>query len=102
MRQQTYQGQTSWAVKEPLGQAYFRFNAEDFALLQLLDGRRSLDEIKERFEQRFPHAPITAQHIREFIGSLHRSNLLISAAPEQGRSLKTRRDERRSKERLAR
>ena len=100
VRRQSYQGQASWAVKEPLGQAYFRFNAEDFALLQMLDGRSSLEEIKERFERRFPHTTITAQHVWEFIGSLHRSNLLVSSAPDQGRSLKARRDERGRKELL--
>ncbi len=101
VRQQTYQGQTSWAVKEPLGQAYFRFTLEDFSLLQMLDGNSSLDEIKERFERRFPHAVITTQHLWEFIGSLHRGNLLISSVADQGQPLKTRRDERQRKELLA-
>ena len=32
---------------------YFRFQEEEYAILQMLDGQISLDEIKERFEAEF-------------------------------------------------
>lgn len=100
VRRQVYQGRASWAVKEPLGPAYFRFNKEDYAVLEMLDGRSSLEEIKNRFEQRFPHLSITTDQLWQFISSLHRGNLLVSDAPEQGWQLKKRRDERKRKELL--
>ena len=46
--QQRYQGQVYWVVKEPVGLHYFRFQEEEYAILQMLDGQTSLDEIKDR------------------------------------------------------
>jgi putative peptide zinc metalloprotease protein len=48
-RRQHYLGRTYWIVKEPVGLNYYRFQEEEFAILQMLDGNTSLDEIKERF-----------------------------------------------------
>ena len=52
-QQQRYQGRVYWVVKEPVGLHYFRFQEEEFAILQMLDGQSSLDEIKDRFEISF-------------------------------------------------
>ena len=38
-RQQRYQGKLYWVIKDPIGLNYFRFQEEEYALLQLLDGR---------------------------------------------------------------
>ena len=38
----------------PIGLNYFRFQEEEYALLQMLDGQTSLDELKERFEDDSP------------------------------------------------
>ena len=62
-RRQHYLGRTYWVVKEPIGLQYFRFQEEEYAILNMLDGEISLDEIKERFEDEFPpqnHARRTA------------------------------------------
>src|SRR6266550_1928718 len=95
VQRQRYQGQVSYAVKEPLGPAYFRFKEEDFAVLEMLDGQTSLHDLKQRFEQRYPYHHLTKEQIWQFISMLHQNNLLISSAPEQGAQLKNRRDERR-------
>jgi putative peptide zinc metalloprotease protein len=100
VRRQLYQGQVSYAVKEPLGPGYFRFKEEDFALLEMLDGRASLDELKQRFERRYPYHHMTSEQLWQFISTLHRSNLLVSDTPDQGRQLKKRHDQRRRKELL--
>ena len=49
-RQQYYLGTSYWIVKEPVGLNYFRFQEEEYAILNMLDGRTSLDQIKEQFE----------------------------------------------------
>ena len=49
-RRHRYHGRTFWVVKEPVGLNYFRFHDEEYAILCMLDGRSSLDEIKEQFE----------------------------------------------------
>jgi putative peptide zinc metalloprotease protein len=100
-RQHRYQGRVYWVVKDPVGLQYFRFEEEEFAILQMLDGESSLDEIAERFEREFPPQTIRVEELQQFIGMLHRSNLVITDAVGQGAQLKKRRDERKSKERWA-
>ena len=100
-RQHRYQGRVYWVVKDPVGLQYFRFEEEEFAILQMLDGESSLDEIAEQFEREFPPQTIRVEELQQFIGMLHRSGLVITDAVGQGAQLKKRRDERKSKERWA-
>ncbi|MCA9173640.1 MAG: hypothetical protein KDB14_04065 [Planctomycetales bacterium] len=97
-RQHRYHGQTYWVVKEPVGLNYFRFHEEEYAILCMLDGQTSLEEIKERFEQEFAPQKITFPDLQQFVGMLHRSGLLIAENPGQGHELKRRRDEKKRKE----
>lgn len=95
---QRYQGEIYWVVKEPVGLHYFRFQEEEFAILQMLDGHTSLNQMKERFEVQFPPQKITVEELGQFVGMLHRSGLVIADVPGQGKQLKKRRDERRRQE----
>ena len=83
-RQHRYQGRIYWVVKDPVGLQYFRFEEEEFAILQMLDGQSSLDEIAERFERDFPPQTIRIEELQQFIGMLHRSGLVITDAAGQG------------------
>ncbi len=64
----------------------------------MLDGQTSLDELKERFEDEFPPQKITLEELQQFLGMLHRSGLVVVAAPGQGHQLCKRRSERWRKE----
>ena len=97
-RRHRYHGQSYWVVKEPVGLNYFRFHEEEYAILCMLDGQTSLEEIKERFEQEFAPQKITFGDLQQFVGMLHRSGLLIAENPGQGYQLKKRRDEKKRKE----
>jgi putative peptide zinc metalloprotease protein len=97
-RQHRYQGRVYWVVKEPVGLNYFRFQEEEYAILLMLDGKSSLDDIKAEFEARFPPQKIGVEELQQFIGMLHRSGLIIANVPGQGKQLKIRRDERWRKE----
>lgn len=97
-RRQHYLGRSYWVVKEPVGLNYFRFQEEEYAILQWLDGHTSLDEIKERFEAEFPPQKITLEELQQFLGTLHRSGLVVADVPGQGRQLCKRRGERVRKE----
>ncbi len=88
-------------VKEPIGLHYFRFQEEEYGILQMLDGRSSLDDIKERFEKQFPPQKITVEELGQFVGMLHRSGLVIADVAGQGAQLKKRRDERKRQELLS-
>jgi putative peptide zinc metalloprotease protein len=97
-RRQHYLGRTYWVVKDPVGLQYFRFQEEEYAILQMLDGTISMDEIKERFEQEFPPEKITLDELQQFLGMLHRSGLVVADVPGQGRQLRMRRDKRKRQE----
>ncbi len=96
--QHRYLGQVYWVLKEPVGLKYFRFQEEEYAILLLLDGETSLDEIKVEFERRFPPQKITVEELGQFVGMLHRSGLVIANVPGQGRQLRKRSIERKWKE----
>jgi putative peptide zinc metalloprotease protein len=97
-RRHKYQGRSYWVVKEPVGLNYFRFHDEEYAILQMLDGLTSLEQVKERFEDEFTPQKITFQDLQQFIGMLHRSGLVVSEASGQGKELKKRRDQKKNKE----
>ena len=97
-RKQRYQGRVYWVVKDPVGLQYYRFEEEEFAILQMLDGQSSLEEIAEQFETDFPPQTIRVEELQNFIGMLHRSGLVLSDSSGQGVQLKKRRDERKRKE----
>jgi putative peptide zinc metalloprotease protein len=96
-RRQHYLGRAYWIVKDPVGLSYYRFQEEEFAILQMFDGQTSLDEIKERFEADFPPQKITLEELQQFLGMLHRSGLVVADVPGQGHQLRKRRDEKKRK-----
>src|SRR4051794_4579232 len=100
-RQQRYQGRLYWVVKDPVGLQYYRFEEEEYAILQMLDGQSSLDEIAERFERDFPPQTIRTEELQQSIGMLHRSGLVITDAAGQGQQLVKRRSEKKRQELLA-
>ena len=97
VQRQTWQGREYWLVKDPLSLKYFRFEAEEFALLEMLDGRASSDQIRERFAERFAPQRISAAEFAQLVANLHRSHLVIANAAGQGGELLARdRQQRRS------
>ena len=97
-RKQRYHGSAYWVVKEPVGLNYYRFHEEEYAILCMLDGNSSMEQIKEQFEEEFTPQKITFSDLQQFIGMLHRSGLVISESSGQGRQLKRRRDQKKRKE----
>jgi putative peptide zinc metalloprotease protein len=99
-QRQRWQGREYWTIKDPLTLRYYRFEDEEFAILEMLDGRVSSEEICERFESRFAPQRLSGGQLQQLLAMLHRSNLLISEAPGQGEQLHIRAGQRRWKERL--
>lgn len=93
-----YQGEGYWVLKEPVGLQYFRFHDEEYFILNMLDGHVSLQQIKDGFEQRFAPQKITFGDLQQFIGMLHRSGLVISNSPGQGKALRERGRKKKNKE----
>ena len=98
---QRFQGQPCWMVKEPLGLTYTRLEDEEYALLEMLDGRASLAEMKAAFEARFAPQKISLEEIQQFLSTLHQSGLVIADLPGQGGKLLERGHQRQRRERWA-
>ncbi len=98
-QRQSYQGRDYWVVKDPIALKYYRFEVEEFALLQMVDGQSSPDHIKRLFDFEFAPQKISLQELYQFVGMLYRSSLLVSESPNQGIELKKRGDKNRKLER---
>ena len=98
-QRQSYQGRDYWVVKDPISLKYYRFEEEEYAILEMIDGNSSPDQIKRRFDFRFAPQKITMQELYQFAGMLYRSSLLISDAPNQGSELRKRGAKTRKQER---
>ena len=70
-RRQRYLGKNYWIVKDPVGLKYYRFQEEEYAILNMLDGTVSLDDIKQQFEAEFPPQKIKLEELQSFLGQLH-------------------------------
>ncbi len=101
IERQTYLGRHYWVVKDPIALKYYRFEEEEIALLEMLDGQSSLEEIQAQFEERFAPQKITLQELHQLIGMLHRSALIVSDAAGQGPQLLKRHREQASRQRLS-
>lgn len=98
---QTWQGRDYVVVKDPLTLKFFRFEQEEFALLELMDGKRSAEDICRTFASRFAPWQLAPRELHQFVSSLFRSGLLISDAPGQAAALLKRAEEERRRMRRA-
>ena len=67
-------------VKDPLALTYFRLQPEEAYILTLLDGRRTLGEISQRFSQRYPNHARSVAELSQFISQLGAGGLLNLSA----------------------
>jgi putative peptide zinc metalloprotease protein len=81
-------------LKDPVGLNYYRFEPEEFALLEMLDGQASLEQIQQRFEERFAPQTIRLAELQRLIGRLHHDSLLLADLPGQGARLRDRHAQR--------
>jgi len=95
---QNFQGGDYWIIKDPLTLRYYRFQEEEFWLLQSLDGERSAEEIQTQFQANYAPQKISMGEIHQFVGMLFRSSLIISNAPDQGLRLFQRSQKQQSSE----
>lgn len=85
----------AWVVKDPIALRYQRLGEEEFAILQWLDGRASLDQVREKFAARFAPQQLSRQQLHQFLGRLHRQGLLLAESSGQHQTLLQRRSVQR-------
>ena len=77
-RQMPFQGVQWWVLKDPVGLCYHRLPAEHYRVLCLLDGRRSLKEIRDQLAKEFTAVPLQLADVQRMITSLHGQGLVWS------------------------
>jgi putative peptide zinc metalloprotease protein len=80
-----------YILKDPLTLKHFRFQEEEYAQWDLLDGRRSLETLKSKLEAHFAPQQFPVETIARFVASLHQAGLVVSDARGQAESLLERR-----------
>ena len=77
----------AWVVKDPVALRYQRLGEEEFAILQWLDGRTSLEQLRDKFAARFAPQQLGSQQLHQFLGRLHRQGLLAVESSGQHETL---------------
>lgn len=98
INRETFGERTYVVVKDPLALKYFRLPEEEFALLELLDGSRTLGELQTALEARFAPQKFPPEEMSGFLASLHQGGLVVSDARGQGPQLLARRAKSRRRE----
>ena len=80
-----------WAVKDPVSLKYYHLRDEEYAVLTMLDGRTSWDDIRRQFNRAFAPRQIALDELHGFVATLHRYGLLLAESSGQGEQLLLRR-----------
>lgn len=86
---------TAVVVKDPIAMKYHRMRPDEFFVLGKLDGRHSLDEIKQAYDQEYVPQKVSVVELNQLLFRFHQSGLTVSDTIDQGLRL----DDRRRKER---
>ena len=88
----------TWVVKDPISLRFFFFGADEYFILQRLDGQYSSKEIIEEFARERAPRRMTAERLQGFFSNLYRNGLACSDAREQGALLLEREAKQRWRE----
>src|SRR3954447_12390300 len=94
---QFYEGMTHYVIKDPIALKYFRFKIEEYFLLQQLDGKTPLQDVKRAFERKYRPQTISIEDLTRFTAQLHEAGLAQIDSPDQAKVLIRRRKKNRWK-----
>lgn len=94
---QFYEGMTHYVVKDPIALKYFRFKIEEYFLLQQLDGKNTLQDVKRAFERKYRPQTISMEDLTRFTAQLHEAGIAQIDSPDQAKVLIRRRRKNRWK-----
>lgn len=85
-----------WRVKDPVSLSYHEFGADERFLLEQLNGRQSLDQVRRCYNQQFRPRTITPDKLLQFAADAYKRGLLLSDGDRQAERLRERaRNQRR-------
>jgi putative peptide zinc metalloprotease protein len=87
MTPQRYEGRQHYVIKDPVALRYWRFEEREQFLCQLLDGQRTLEDVRREYETRFRPQRLSLEEIETFARQLVGSGLAHPASAEPGLQL---------------
>lgn len=85
-------------IKDPVGLKYHRLQVEQYHVLELLNGERSLEEVRDKLKETYPTVQLQLSDIQQLITDLHKKGLLQSDRTGQaGALIRERRKEKLDK-----
>ena len=71
-----------WHVKDPIALQFFQFDLREFALLQMLDGEATIDQLIARYHREFAPQHLTPRQLLFFIDQARKNGLLLLERPQ--------------------
>jgi putative peptide zinc metalloprotease protein len=99
--EQRYEGRVYHVVKDPVCLRYYRFSREEYFVFGLFDGRHTMEEVQERFEDEFKPMRLEPQDLEGFARQLVTAGLVQNEQPGAAAHLFERRAKQRRMRRLA-
>ncbi len=94
---QKYEGRRYYVVKDPVCLRYYRFKEQERFLLDLMDGKHTLDDAQKRFEERFRPERLPLEDLEAFASQLLEAGLAMNETPDSGKKLYDRYKKRKRK-----
>ncbi len=92
-----YQQGNYYVIKDPVSLKYYRLGPEHYRVLELLDGSKSLEDVRTQLLLDFPYVRPSLGELQLVVIDLHSKSLVYSERPGQGRVMLERRRETRRK-----
>jgi len=92
---QKYEGRTYYVVKDPVSLRYYRFKEQEHFLINMMNGKQTLDEAQKEFEKRFRPDRLSLEDLEGFGQQLLNAGLAQNESPNAGKQLYDRRRKRR-------
>ncbi|MEF7616675.1 PqqD family peptide modification chaperone [Aquincola sp. MAHUQ-54] len=93
-----YRGRTWYVVEDRVAAKFYRFNFASYRVIDLFDGRRSLQEVWDRLAAEIGEDTPTQEEVVQLLGQLHTADLLqFDVTPDAAELLERRGKERRKR-----
>ncbi|QJW96467.1 site-2 protease family protein [Frigoriglobus tundricola] len=99
--EQKYEGKTYHVVKDPVCLRYYRFSRQEYFVFRLFDGKHTMEETQEAFEEEFKPMRLEPADLEGFARQLVTAGLVQNEQPGAARHLFERRAKQRRMRRLA-
>lgn len=98
---QKYEGKTCHVVKDPVSMKYYRFNEQEYFVVDFFDGTHTLEDTQKEFERRFRPHRLTLEDLEAFAQQLLQAGLVQHETPQTGKELYQKRRKQQRMQKIA-